>query len=95
MAHRRLKAICAVLMAAGALPAPAADFTLTASETFATDSTPTVRVSGWGFSTLHFRLYRLAEPEAFFLRGEPAPPAPSTAAASAALPAPAPSRRGG
>lgn len=95
MAHHRLSLLCAVLMAAGALPASAADFTLTASETFQTGSTPTVRVSGWGFTTLQFRLYRLAEPEGFFLKEEPAPAAPSTAPAAAPLPVPAASGQEG
>lgn len=49
------------LMAVPALPADAADFSLTTAESFTAGSTPTVRVSGYGFKHLHFRLYRLSE----------------------------------
>ncbi|MBI3299914.1 MAG: hypothetical protein HYZ75_17250 [Elusimicrobia bacterium] len=88
MENPRLTLALPLLMAVGALPAAAADFSLTTGENFAVGSTPTVRVSGYGFKHLHFRLYRLSEPERFFMKDEAeAKPAVPAAVPAAAAPA--------
>lgn len=78
MAHLGL-----ILALAGA--ARGAGFSLTAEGPFPTSATPTVRVAGSGFPYLQFRLYRLCEPETYFL--SPAQPESPKQAAVEAAPA--------